>query len=108
MGKGQGKVYLTQRNYPNVFKGKRFDARKDKLINLGLVQNFEPKEQWQQATCTFVAKESPQSHLIEALIFMMGTYQGELTISDLTYTEVKDSSLSPNANTGSLEISPIK
>ena len=107
-GKGEGKVYISQRNHPNVFKGKRFDARKDKLISLGLIQTFEPKTEWQQAKCTFVAKESPQSHLIETLIFMMGTYQGELTISDLSYTEVKDSEIVPNERTGNIEIMPVK
>ena len=107
-GDGQGKIYITQRNYPNIFKGKRFDARKDKLINLGLIQSFEPKAEWQEATCTFIAKENPQSHLIEALILMMGSYQGEVTFSDLSYVELKDSKITPKEHTGNIEVSLAK
>ena len=107
-GNGQGKVYVTHRCHPNVFKGKRFDARKDKLISLGLVQTFEPKPGWQEATCVFVAQESPQRHLIEALIFMLGTYKGEVSISDLSFTELKESDIIPNERTGHIEIKAVK
>ncbi|MCH2177115.1 MAG: hypothetical protein MK193_15445, partial [Lentisphaeria bacterium] len=74
----------------------------------GLVQTFEPKTQWQQATCTFIAKESPQRHLIEALIFMLGTYKGELTIADLSFVEEKESNLKPNERTGHMDIKEVK
>ncbi|WDE99438.1 hypothetical protein PQO03_16495 [Lentisphaera profundi] len=106
-GSGQGHVYVGERSYPNIFKGKKFQAD-DKLLNLGLFQKFEPTSEWQEANCIFKAEKNPASHLIESLIFMLGEYQGEVTISDLSFVELKGSTASPKVKRGDMEITKAK
>ncbi|WDE97642.1 hypothetical protein PQO03_17585 [Lentisphaera profundi] len=103
-GTGQGPVTLTHQNFPSVFETKIPST--DSIVNLGILQKFEVKKQWQKAICTFKAKENPSKTLTEVLIFMVGSYQGELKIKNLSLKEINGVK-SPLPPIGTIEIKNI-
>ncbi|WDE98812.1 hypothetical protein PQO03_13310 [Lentisphaera profundi] len=103
-GDGQGEVIINHISYPNFYKGKPY-VQGSPLSNMGLHQRFEPKAEWQTATCYLKSNNNPEKNYMKSLVFMMGLYQGKLSISEVSVTEAKDKSESALPAHGSIAIS---